>query len=92
MMTQAEKVVKLLELYGEASKLAAEAGNYTERALWHMLTRWKDELPEIVPGDWFHKAFRQVDVLGSGEEDMVVWCLLYDVTIFWDIYEKVAEM
>lgn len=56
------------------------------KALWHILTEYKDKLPEL--NDYFHKAFRQCDITESGHIDMVIHSLLDASTIFWEIFEK----
>ncbi len=84
------KIKKVLKLYDTASYAAKSP---VDRALWHMLKRWEDKLPEMLPDDpeWFHRAFRQVDVLPTGNEDMVVYCLLINRKMFWEIFNKVIS-
>ena len=66
--------------------------HFADRALYHALRRWQTELP--VPDHYFHKAFRQCDVVdttvahGGGHGDMVLWCLLSQSKLFWQIFEK----
>lgn len=57
-----------------------------ERALLHALKEFREALPPL--DDYFHKAFRQVDVLDSGHLDMLMWNLLTAATIFWQTWEE----
>ena len=57
-----------------------------DRALWHMLMRWRERLPEL--DGYFHKCFRQCDVTDTGHEDMVIHCLLSQSVRFWKVFEK----
>lgn len=57
-----------------------------DRALWHMLMRWREELPDL--DGYFHKCFRQCDVTGTGHEYMVIHCLLSQSVRFWKVFEK----
>lgn len=75
----------LLERLDERTK--SHMNNWNDRALFHLLKLHKDRLPKL--DDYFHKAFRQVDVTDSGECDMAIWCLLQDAPIFWDCFESV---
>jgi hypothetical protein len=60
-----------------------------ERALWHLLSQWKDRLPEL--DGYFHKAFRQTDVTDDGHTDMAIWCLLQDAPIFWELFNILTK-
>lgn len=62
-----------------------------ERALFHLLKQHKEELPEL--NNYFHKAFRQVDVIndGSGHMDMAIYNLLDASKIFWEYFEIVCK-
>lgn len=55
-----------------------------DAALWHALRLWRDKLPEL--DGYFHKAFRQCDVLGNGDADMVMWHLLDGSELFWKVF------
>ena len=66
---------------------AAENATRVDRMLVLMLERWFDEIPEFE-ADNFHKMFRQADVVdfkGGGEMDMVIWHLLHESNLFWEI-------
>jgi hypothetical protein len=80
------RIERLLKLYDEATK---DKNIPAERALWHLLNRWKDKLPEL--DERFHKNFRQCDVTDDGSTDMAIWQLLYAARIFWDIFEQVQD-
>lgn len=82
-----QRLVRLLELLDKESR--EDINGYADRALWHALTRWKDNLPEL--DDYFHKAFRQCDVTDDGHTDMVIWCLLNHSKRFWRLFEMVQE-
>lgn len=58
-----------------------------DRALWHLLKRWKSELPFL--NDRFHKNFRQIDVTNDAHTDMAIWQLLSHSKIFWRLFEQV---
>lgn len=79
-----KKLAKLLELMDEQTKNCFE--HPTDRALFHLLKRWENELPEL--DGYFHKAFRQTDVTDSGHTDMAIWCLLHHSKIFWKLFEQ----
>lgn len=82
--TKINKLLSLLE------KVPLEDSNfYADRALWHILTRWKDNLPEL--DHYFHRAFRQCDVTDDGNTDMVIWNLLNHSANFWRFFEMVQD-
>ena len=85
------KVNKFLEEYErKIDKSEFLDSHYSERALWHLLSLYKDRLP-IFDG-YFHKAFRQADVTDSGHSDMAVWNLLNSgVPIFWKLFDVYME-
>lgn len=64
-------------------------GKPTDRALWHLLTRWQGQLPDL--DGYFHKAFRQVDVSDDGDTDMAIWNLLNHSRLFWNIFDDVVK-
>jgi hypothetical protein len=45
----------------------------------------KEAYDNCIKGDWFHKAFRQVDICESPEMDMAIWQLLSVATLFWEM-------
>lgn len=61
---------------------------HVELALYHMLRHYQDDLPDLDDDSGFHKAFRQRDILPSGDLDMVVWHLLAQSDLFWQILES----
>lgn len=65
-----------------------------ERALLNFMMAFKDRWPVIVSDDdaaYMHKAFRQVDILESGELDMVAWHLLNEAEVFWDVLRSTRQ-
>ena len=64
--------------------------NNIEYAIYHALKLWKDELPKL--DGYFHKAFRQVDVIeAGGDADMLMYNLLNCSSIFWELFRVVTE-
>ncbi len=49
--------------------------------------KWKGSDIEFI-GPTFHKSFRQVDVLPTGQEDMEVWHALSENSEFWPALEE----
>lgn len=82
-----QRLVRLLELLDKETR--EDTNGYADRALWHALKRWEDNLPEL--GGDFHKTFRQCDVTDSGHTDMVIWCLLNHSERFWRLFEMVHK-
>jgi hypothetical protein len=80
-----EKLDRLLSTFER--KIEETSGDLHEHALLHMLKRWRAQLPD--PDDYFHKTFRQCDVLPTGHEDMVMWNLLGASKLFWQAFAEV---
>lgn len=61
-----------------------------ERALWNaLMAEWTKVQPLFDEDiDYFHKAFRQMDVTKTGYMDMVIWILLDEAELFWELIEK----
>ncbi len=60
-----------------------------DRALFHLLDRFREDLPPL--DGYFHKCFRQCDVLDlghGGHIDAAVHSLLYEADLFWRLFEK----
>lgn len=76
--------IDLLKEFGTASKK-----DNRERALWHLLKTNEKEITGIVEGDpeYFHKAFRQIDVCKDGHMDMAIWLLLDEARLFWKVFD-----
>jgi len=49
--------------------------------------KWEGSDIEFI-GPTFHKAFRQIDVLPTAQEDMDVWKALNEHSEFWPALEK----
>ena len=60
-----------------------------ERGLFFLLKRYKSSLPLL--NDYFHKAFRQIDITDSSLVDMAIWNALQDSEIFWHCFECVQD-
>jgi hypothetical protein len=58
-----------------------------DRALYHLLLEFRKDMEGYTP-DYFHKAFRQINVTKSGNVDMAFYALLDDAPIFWAIIEE----
>lgn len=86
------KLDQVLELFNELCDLSGPTYEAAERALYLLLVEYKDRLPpleDMEDYEYFHKAFRQVDVLDSGKMDMVVYHLLHHSRFFWFACEEV---
>ena len=60
-----------------------------DRVLFLLLKEIQDELPNTDEGsEWFHAAFRKIDVSGSGYRDMAIYILLSDSAAFWELYHR----
>lgn len=77
-----ERAVRLVELMDKATQGESNA----DRALYCLLKRYQDVLPEL--DDYFHKAFRQTDVTDSGYTDSAIWHLIGESQVFWRCFEK----
>lgn len=67
-------------------------GNNVERALYHLLLLNRDHIEDLIEDvNYFHKAFRQIDVTETGEMDMAIYALLDEAEIFWSILIKEAQ-
>lgn len=78
-----KQITLLLERMDEETK-----GDWGfERGLYHLLKANETKLPPL--DDYFHKAFRQVDVTESGHTDMAIWQALQESKVFWRCFESV---
>lgn len=79
---------ELVELFGEATKKPKSSLSYAaDRSLYHLLDRYKDDLPP-VDHNW-HKAFQQVDVTDSEQTDMAIYLLAGKSELFWESFSIV---
>ncbi|MEK0337724.1 MAG: hypothetical protein QQN41_09865 [Nitrosopumilus sp.] len=83
---QKDKLHRLIELLNKSSQ---DPWNYAERALYHLLTKYEDQLPPV--DGYFHKAFRQIDVTDDGDTDMAIYCLLHHSKLFWEALTEVRR-
>jgi hypothetical protein len=60
-----------------------------DRALLCLLEEFEKNLPEL--DNYFHKAFRQVDVTDSGRIDAAIWQLIGLSDTFWEAFDEVTE-
>lgn len=63
-----------------------------ERALYLLLLEHRDRMPALETEEqyqYFHKAFRQVDVMDTGNMDLVFYNLLHYSQLFWLACEEV---
>jgi hypothetical protein len=94
-MKEDKKLDKLLEIFEEKNYPIKYDRHYKvsggDRALLILLDRYRDELPSV--DEYFHKAFRQVDVIedGEGSLDMAIWHLIGDSKLFWDAWEEMEK-
>ncbi len=71
---------RFLKLWGTATS------NPADRALHILMTKHREEVaPLFATRDpfWLHKAFRQTDVCGSADVDMMIWHLIHASEDFW---------
>ena len=80
-MNDKVKIKQFLELFEKRTKTS---DSYASRALYKLLSEYESKLPNI--DDYFHKAFRQIDVTDSGNIDMAIWFLIHESDDFWYCY------
>lgn len=89
-----KKIDILLEKMNEQTKEPSLSGNRdSDRALYSMLKYYKDKLPDL--DDYFHKSFRQTDIIDDdteGTTDYVIWLLLCQSKLFWELYKEVVKL
>lgn len=78
MMDDKLKIKEFLDLF---EKRVKTSDSYASRALYKLLKEYESKLPNI--DDYFHKAFRQIDVTDSGNIDMAIWLLINESDDFW---------
>lgn len=82
-----KRIEEFLKIYNLET---GKQDNKSERALFCLLEGFKNDLPEL--DDYFHTAFRQIDVTPYGHVDSAIWHLLYDAPIFWECFKKVQHI
>lgn len=92
-MKKNEIFLKALDEATREAQKEERRNSDSERALFLLLKGFEKHLPEI--DDYFHKAFRQVDVIpdfdeqiSSGHIDSAIWVLLDKSKIFWEVYAE----
>jgi len=83
-MEEKDEIGQLLHLMDESTK---ESLNTSDRALWHLLKQYEDDLPCL--NDQFHETFRTCDVTGNYHIDTAIWVLLSGSVLFWRLYGEV---
>lgn len=74
------------------SELTDDCDDKIERVLYLLMTEHREAMPALETPDqhaYFHKAFRQVDVMHNGRMDMVFYHLLSHSTLFWKACNEV---
>ena len=61
---------------------------YLESALHELMEKYSDDISHVALDDYFHKAFRQIDVVQEPGIDGVIWNLLQQVRAFWVVFER----
>lgn len=85
-----DKLKKFLALFDEKTKERRGNVNHgADRALFLLLSRWKDKLPDLDNDLWFVKTFRVADVTDDVQTDMAIWNLLNQSKMFWRVFEEV---
>ena len=63
-----------------------------ERALYFILQEYEKKITGLIEhdqtGEWFHKAFRQIDVTEKSNIDLAIWTLLKNANLFWKIIHE----
>jgi hypothetical protein len=75
---------KFIQLMDEATRDFSSAKQQPDRALFFLLKRYANELPDVREKETFHKWFRQIDVTDSGEVDMAIWHLIDCSKVVWE--------
>ncbi|UOF76911.1 hypothetical protein [Bacteriophage sp.] len=63
--------------------------DYSSLALYHLLSEHKDQITGLTP-DYFHKAFRQIDMIGE-HTDAAIYALLSKAPLFWEVFEELYD-
>lgn len=80
---------KFLKEYQAAAR---EQMSSIDIALVNLLLAFDEEIAYLYDTPyWFHKAFRQVDVVSISGIDSAIWNLLYVSTLFWEVFDKYIE-
>lgn len=94
-MTDRTNFDKILNKFDTLTKRKTNYENSPERALYLLLLEYRDRMPPLETRDdyvYFHKCFRQCDVMDTGNMDMVFWHLLKYSTCFWHVCEEVFDV
>lgn len=75
---------RFIDLMDAATKDFGFTKQAHERALFFLLKRHANELPDVTQKDGFQKMFRQCDITDSGATDMAIWHLIGCSEVIWD--------
>lgn len=82
-------VSKMGERFRNHAKNPISHDSYNvEAALYHVLSANLEHLPPLEDDYNFVKSFRTFDVTDSGHIDMVIWHLLNQSKLFWEIKKQ----
>lgn len=85
---ECDRIDQLIETFGKKSLKSVDKNYNLNRALWRLLNKHKEELPQA--DDYFHKAFRQIDVIDE-TTDGVIWHLLCESQLFWECWKEIFD-
>jgi len=78
---------KRLQEFENEKPIGGYSGISYERVLVYLLHEYEQQITGLIEQDasgaWFHKAFRQTDVV-SGKIDSVIWGLIWQTNILWE--------
>lgn len=92
-MTTVELIDRYYKVTEEKLREDFSRSTEVERVLAHLLMEHKKLISEGDPietdpsGYWFHKMFRQTDVINM-HADMSIWLLLQNAPIFWELVHE----
>ena len=81
------------EFLKEYHQAAINTNSGVDVALANLLIAFDDQIAYLYDTpEFFHKAFRQVDVVNIPGIDSAIWNLLYDSKLFWEIFDKKTKI
>jgi len=63
----------------------------SDKAVGLLLGKYIDDVKNFPLDDYFHKAFRQIDVIRESRMDDIVHTLLNDAPLFWYYFDKFKD-
>ena len=86
------KVIKTKDFLLKFDKAISRKIHNADSALLILLKKYENNLPEEIDDiDWFHKMFRQIDITEEPMMDEVIWHLIGDSDVFFDVYEIMRD-